>query len=625
MKLRKEELLENIQDQYKNALENEHTVLEPTEANALEVEKKRDEVRDEIFEESDKAAKELIEATATEDARTLKKAKNRAELAYLIKEAKEANKEYKISRSLEEGYRYVIEITDPVVHTEEEIVSEEQPVEEPAPVELHQEVCPECGQEPCVCEQDAVEMPAEEEMVEGKKEICPNCAEEVAKEEALTEELDSEDAIAVIQHVYPRLDLDKVDFLATTPNPLRFSLRLAGPYGPTYKQFKTVDGLKKFLLDYDLYKHGMTYDTKMPPQGWFTVSCDFYSNRGDERLWKIYDSKDKAIAEAKKLVSQSPDVIAQVYNTFDDAPYSVGLGFDGFFEGAKKVWSSESEQEPVAADKVVDDTVAEEKLDEAVEEPKEEHEFASFDEMVDFLAADEQEAIDGYELVLGKMDEEHAKEELAKILEEEKAHKEFLELLKTDPEASYVSPLCAVAEPEEEKPESEDTEAVEDTEEVKDVEEFVDECKEELKEEALDEESKNETKPSEVFKTLFEECDDCEKEEKLEEAPETDSLDIVEEEEKENIDEDPKDEKGFWTIVYKEMGDDVEKVEKYDDFDAVRADYEHMIEDTPDSYEYVVLQEVHTDWAGEEVVNELDSFFNEDTEIDLGVDDEFSW
>ena len=64
-----------------------------------------------------------------------------------------------------------------------------------------------------------------------------------------------------------------------------------------------------------------------------------------------------------------------------------------------------------------------------------------FEGQIDFLVADEQEAIDGYEKVLNKIEDEHVANELEKIETEEKAHKEFLDTVKDNPEAEYVEPL----------------------------------------------------------------------------------------------------------------------------------------------------------------------------------------
>ena len=71
---------------------------------------------------------------------------------------------------------------------------------------------------------------------------------------------------------------------------------------------------------------------------------------------------------------------------------------------------------------------------------KEEPKLETFEEQMDFLAADEQEAIDGYDKVLALVKDEHVKEQLEHIKEEEVAHKEFLEAVKEDPSLVYEDP-----------------------------------------------------------------------------------------------------------------------------------------------------------------------------------------
>ena len=65
----------------------------------------------------------------------------------------------------------------------------------------------------------------------------------------------------------------------------------------------------------------------------------------------------------------------------------------------------------------------------------------AFEEQMDFLAKDEQEAIEGYEEVIGVVEDEHVKEQLEKILVEEKVHLAFLEQVKQDPSVNYEEPL----------------------------------------------------------------------------------------------------------------------------------------------------------------------------------------
>lgn len=84
-----------------------------------------------------------------------------------------------------------------------------------------------------------------------------------------------------------------------------------------------------------------------------------------------------------------------------------------------------------------------------------------FEDQMDYLAKDEDEAIEGYEKVIDKVEDEHVAAELEKIKTEEEAHKDFLEVVKEDPTAEYVEPL--------------ETEEVEVEETVSEVENYFDE------------------------------------------------------------------------------------------------------------------------------------------------------
>ena len=64
-----------------------------------------------------------------------------------------------------------------------------------------------------------------------------------------------------------------------------------------------------------------------------------------------------------------------------------------------------------------------------------------FEDQMDFLAADEQEAIDGYQEVIDKVEDDHVKDQLEKIETEEEAHKDYLEKVKDDPTIEYTEPL----------------------------------------------------------------------------------------------------------------------------------------------------------------------------------------
>lgn len=79
-----------------------------------------------------------------------------------------------------------------------------------------------------------------------------------------------------------------------------------------------------------------------------------------------------------------------------------------------------------------------------------------FKDKMDFLAKDEQEAIDGYDEVLDTLGDETSdfvKDQLKKIKTEEEAHKDYLEKVQEDPSIEYTEPLEA-EEPAEEAPET---------------------------------------------------------------------------------------------------------------------------------------------------------------------------
>ena len=65
----------------------------------------------------------------------------------------------------------------------------------------------------------------------------------------------------------------------------------------------------------------------------------------------------------------------------------------------------------------------------------------SFEDIIDFLKADEDEAIIGYEKAIAKVEDEFIKSQLVKIEIEEKAHKAYLEKVLEDPTVEYTEPL----------------------------------------------------------------------------------------------------------------------------------------------------------------------------------------
>lgn len=114
----------------------------------------------------------------------------------------------------------------------------------------------------------------------------------------------------------------------------------------------------------------------------------------------------------------------------------------------EKIWTKEEiiecDKKPVSEDVVEDPELSnvpevEPGKEEVIDQPDVEEIPESFDGRMDFLAADEQEAIDGYDKVIALLGEEDAsvKEQLEKIRVEEIAHKDFLEAVKSDKALVY--------------------------------------------------------------------------------------------------------------------------------------------------------------------------------------------
>lgn len=58
-------------------------------------------------------------------------------------------------------------------------------------------------------------------------------------------------------------------------------------------------------------------------------------------------------------------------------------------------------------------------------------------EIINYLLEDEEEAIDGYEKAIEKVEDNHLKEQLEEILYEERKHKAFLIGVKENPMLNY--------------------------------------------------------------------------------------------------------------------------------------------------------------------------------------------
>lgn len=165
--------------------------------------------------------------------------------------------------------------------------------------------------------------------------------------------------------------------------------------------------------DVDGYKYEVRYEKALNES-----DSDAQKSLEDCQKWIDYDMKHYG-----KISANTNDIIRK-------AGYQIIKDDRGDYEvtvGKYESLNEDKEEEVEIKDEI-----------EVKEEPKiEEPKLETFDEQMDFLAKDEQEAIDGYHKVLDLVDDEHVKEQLEKILVEEEAHKAFLEAVKEDKSLVY--------------------------------------------------------------------------------------------------------------------------------------------------------------------------------------------
>ena len=267
------------------------------------------------------------------------------------------------------------------------------------------------------------------------------------------------------------------------------SIWLKGDAGISFKKDAIIDSTEDLVAvkdeDASYEVESLKEDLRFAPDMY--AVCDIVDNRGGSSFCIRYVSEDKesAIAFAKKLTQDSEDDLDEDHGVLvfkvnsdewaklssgvmnfgrnmpifdsresdvevkeslkeDVTYYAVYIDKDGNEEPQE---GSESKNREDVEDLIADWTARDACEDgcrfevrtkkESLKEEKEEPKLETFDEQMDFLASDEQEAIDGYEKVLALVEDEHVKAQLDKILEEERAHKEFLEAVKKDKSLEY--------------------------------------------------------------------------------------------------------------------------------------------------------------------------------------------
>ena len=103
--------------------------VDPVMGDVIIQSKKKEKMIDEMRDELNKSVKEIVDATATEESKNRFKIKDRKELAKLLTGLKEQKKKYKVSRSLEEGYRYAVQVFEDLIPAEDIEIEDKEEIE----------------------------------------------------------------------------------------------------------------------------------------------------------------------------------------------------------------------------------------------------------------------------------------------------------------------------------------------------------------------------------------------------------------------------------------------------------------------------------------------------------------
>ena len=175
------------------------------------------------------------------------------------------------------------------------------------------------------------------------------------------------------------------------------------------------------------------YDTEwlyLWPDGETEQECD--DDFGDEESFKELEDTFLSIYQYNSAEEEGCDP--------EDAEYNFHR--DGLYNPTKEAVQVAHEYdkklglEPIKVLGKVKECVDDVRFAESIEKDN----LETFDDKMDFLAGDEEEAIDGYDEIIPEVEDEHIKDQLTHIRDEEKAHKKYLNDVKEDPSIDYKEP-----------------------------------------------------------------------------------------------------------------------------------------------------------------------------------------
>ena len=174
------------------------------------------------------------------------------------------------------------------------------------------------------------------------------------------------------------------------------------------------------------------------------LECDMYTNRKSVVTVNV-DSSEEYGAGTYEFLNEFLDdcncELVVIYDLSEGEEIFSGYKDDIPEEYLEYAFASYDAPEEMSVN--LNDYEGEDDFDESLKEDddKEVEKLDTFDDQMDFLAKDEQEAIDGYKKVINKVSNAKVKAQLKKIETEEKAHKDYLNKVKKNKDLEYTEPL----------------------------------------------------------------------------------------------------------------------------------------------------------------------------------------
>lgn len=174
------------------------------------------------------------------------------------------------------------------------------------------------------------------------------------------------------------------------------------------------------------------------------LECDMYTNKKSVVTVNVDSSEEYGAGIYEFLNEFLDDCNCELVVIYDLAEGEVI--FSGYTEDIPEEYleyAFASYDAPEGMSVNLNDYEGEDDFDESLKESddKEVEKLDTFDDQMDFLAKDEQEAIDGYKKVINKVRNAKVKSQLKKIETEEKAHKDYLNKVKKNKDLEYTEPL----------------------------------------------------------------------------------------------------------------------------------------------------------------------------------------